>query len=85
MHAVYVYYRVKAADVDAAMRALAPLGCALSRRADDAGELVTLMESYALTDAPTAAWLADMHSRALAVLGDCLQGQRHTEVFMDLI
>lgn len=84
MHAVYVYYRVKAADVAAAVQALAPLGCTASRRADDAGELVTLMERYALTDAPTAAWLADMHSRALAALGAFLQGQRHTEVFVEL-
>jgi hypothetical protein len=81
--AVYVYYRVKAADVQAAAQALAPLGCAVSRRADNAGELVTLMERYALNEVPSPAWLAQMHARALAALGGVVQGERHTEVFMD--
>ncbi len=83
MYAVYVYYRVNKADVAAAVQALAQQGCTLSRRADEAGDLVTLMEHYALNDAPSAAWLAQMHAQALAALGACVQGERHAEIFVD--
>jgi hypothetical protein len=81
---VYVYYRVKAAEVQVAAKALAPLGCVVSRRADEAQGLVTLMERYALSDVPSSAWLTQMHARALAALGGVLQGDRYTEVFVDL-
>lgn len=84
MISVYVYYRVNAADAAIAMQALAPLGCAASRRVDDVGEWVTVMERYALHEAPSAVWLAQMHERAQAALGPMLRSDRHTEVFEEV-
>jgi hypothetical protein len=81
---VYIYYRVDADDVSAAVHALRGLGCTVSRRADESGAAVTLMERYSLDAMPTPAWLAHMHQSARAALAACHCSERHTEVFVDL-
>jgi hypothetical protein len=85
---VYVYYRVSAdalpALAPALEQAIAPLGGELSRRADEAGNHITLMERYALADEPSADWLGDMHRRMSHVLSGHLIGERHAEVFVKL-
>jgi hypothetical protein len=85
---VYVYYRVSAdalpALASALEQAIAPLGGALSHRADEPGKHITLMERYVLAEAPSAAWLDDMHRRMATALGGHLIGERHTEVFVNL-
>jgi hypothetical protein len=81
---VYVYYKVPAADEQAAAQALLGLGCVVSRRADERDGLVTLMERYQLTEAPSPAWLKQMHRSAEAALGAIAQSERRCEVFVDL-
>lgn len=88
MVTVYVYYRVSADALPALLpaleQAIGPLGGAISRRADETGKHVTLMERYALAEAPSADWLDDMHRRMASALSSHLIGERHTEVFVGL-
>ena len=90
---VFVYYRVSAADAAAAIAAvqvcqahfrLASPGlvCTLSRRADDAAEHLTLMETYAHADGVTAAVQRDIERQMRAALEAWLVGERHIEVFV---
>ena len=90
---VFVYYRVRAADAAAAIAAvragqahlrlsLPGLACTLSRRADDAAEHLTLMETYAHADAVTAAAQRDIERQMRAAIEAWLIGERHIEVFV---
>ena len=90
---VFVYYRVQARDAAAAIAAvrmfqndllaLMPgLNCTLSRRADDSGEQLTLMETYTNAEGVGAAWQRDIEQRAHDALAAWIVGERHVEVFV---
>lgn len=90
---VLVYYRVRGADASQAIAAVAHfqssvraampgLACSLSRRADDAGELFTLMETYTHASAPVARWQQEIERLAGAQLGAWIVGERHVEAFV---
>jgi hypothetical protein len=81
---VYVYFKVAATDAQDCAAALAGLGCEVSRRVDVRDGLVTMMERYTLTGAPSSQWLQQMHQRAQALIATWLRGERHTEVFVEL-
>ena len=90
---VFVYYRVRAASAAAAIAAvqagqadlrvtLPGLACTLSRRADEAAEHLTLMETYAHATGVTAAAQHDIERQMRAALEAWLVGERHIEVFV---
>jgi quinol monooxygenase YgiN len=90
---VYVYYRVRPADasaVIAAVRALHArlqaampgLSCTLSRRAEQDGDLLTLMETYAHADGVPADWQGAIERGAQEQLAAWIVGARHVEVFV---
>ena len=90
---VFVYYRVRAAGAAAAISAvqagqadlrvtLPGLACTLSRRADEAAEYLTLMETYAHADGVTAAAQRDIERQTRAAISAWLVGERHIEVFV---
>jgi len=90
---VYVYYRVRptdAAAVIAAVRALhaslraamPELSCTLSRRAEQDGDLLTLMETYAHADGVTGDWQRAIECSAHEQLAAWIVGARHVEVFV---
>lgn len=97
MRRLYVYYRVAAADVDAAVTAMQSLHmalraeqpalrCEVLRRpgADTAG-LVTMMEVYAVDNIGIDdAYAAQIDTRAAVALLTCLVGGRHIEYFEPL-
>jgi len=85
----YVYYRVGAADVAAALAAARTvqqdlrerwpgLGAELLRRPGEAAGQVTLMEVYAFADPER---LAAVEAAAAQATARWLQGDRHVEVF----
>jgi len=90
---VFVYYRVRAADVatviaavhtlQARLQALMPgLSCSLCRRAEDAAVQPTLMETYMHPDGVGPAWQRDIERLARDELGAWIVGERHVEVFV---
>jgi hypothetical protein len=90
---LFIYYRVRAADATAAIAAaramqaelqtvFAGLLCALSRRAEDRGDLLTLMETYAHVDGVPADWQHAIERRAQEQLGAWIVGARQVEVFV---
>ena len=90
---VFVYYRVQAGDAAAAiaagrtfqidLRALLPgLNCTLNRRADDSGEQLTLMETYAHAEGVGPAWTRDIERLGRDALAAWIVGERHLEVFV---
>ncbi|MES2957839.1 MAG: DUF4936 family protein [Pseudomonadota bacterium] len=90
---VFVYYRVRAADLLAVVAAvqvlharlptLMPgLACSLSRRADAPADLQTLMESYAHADGVGPAWRLEIEQHASDLLSTWIAGERHVEVFV---
>ena len=90
---VFVYYRVQAVDAAAAiaavrtfqndLQALMPgLNCTLSQRADDSGELLTLMETYAHAEGVGPAWTREIERLAHDALAAWTVGERHLEVFV---
>ena len=90
---VFVYYRVRAADVPALIadvqslqahwRAAFPgLACTLSRRVGDQTDPVTLMETYCHATEATAAWHDAIENRARDRLAMWIVGERHVEVFV---
>ena len=90
---VFVYYRVRAADVAAAIAAvralhaglqaaLPGLVCTLSRRADDAADLPTLMETYGHVDGVGDTWRLEIERVAREGLAAWTVGERHIEVFV---
>lgn len=92
---LFIYWKTEpghaaaaAAGMAALQRALldrhAGLVARLYRRADDAGDTVTLMETYACTGGVTAELQAEIVAAgARASAGWCL-GERHVEVFDEL-
>ena len=90
---VFVYYRVQAADVTAAiaaahalqvhLRALMPgLSCTLSRRVDNDAERPTLMETYGHVDGVGPDRQRDIERLAGDALAAWLIGERHVEIFV---
>jgi uncharacterized protein DUF4936 len=90
---LYVYYRVRSADagaVIAAARALQRdlqvawpgLSCTLSQRADDAADLLTLMETYAHADGVSDEFRRAVEQGAQQRLGQWIAGTRHVELFV---
>jgi Domain of unknown function (DUF4936) len=90
---VFVYYRVRAADAAEAIAAaqacqarlrltLPGLACTLSRRAEDAGEHLTLMETYAHAGGVAPAGQRDIERQMRAAIEAWLIGERHIEVFV---
>ena len=94
MSEVFVYYRVRAADAAAHLRAVQQwhaslrrqypgLRARLLRRSDDSNGLQTWMETYAadaLAEGITPALQADIEAQARA-LTPWIDGPRHSEVF----
>jgi quinol monooxygenase YgiN len=90
---LYVYYRVAAADLDAAVAAAQALHAALHaerptlrcevlrRPGADATGLVTLMEVYAAAIEVDDRLAAQIEARAAAALKAFVVGDRHTEIF----
>jgi hypothetical protein len=92
---LYVYYRVAAADLNVAAKALRQcqavlmqadpqLHCELLRRPEVRDDQVTLMEIYTATGGVDNAQQTRIDA-ALAGLKLPLAGPRHTEVFEDLV
>lgn len=90
---LFIYYRVRAVDVEQAIAAVTSfqanlpasvpgLGWALSRRADETGEYVTLMESYRHAAPCADGWPHTIEQLALARLGRWIVGERHVERFV---
>jgi len=64
------------------LRASMPgLSGTLSRRVDDAVDLLTLMETYAHADASSPDWQRDVERLAQEKLVAWIVGERHVEVF----
>jgi hypothetical protein len=89
---LFVYYRVRAADLAAAAAAIRRLHeawqasmpglrCDLMRRLGDAPDTVTLMEIYQGTSELPSAWQQRMQSEARLALSPWLLGNRSVEVF----
>ena len=90
---VFVYYRVHAAHVAAAiaavralqahLQALIPgLSCTLSRRVEVDAERPTLMEVYGHADGVGPDWQRDIERLAGDALAAWIVGERHVEVFL---
>ena len=90
---VFVYYRVQAVDVAAAIAAahafqahlqtLMPgLACTLSRRVEDDAERSTLMETYGHADGVGPDRQRDIERLAGDALAAWIVGERHVEVFV---
>lgn len=92
---LYVYYRVRPADVPAVTAMVAALhagwrerwpdlACALARRADEAdvGKPWTLMETYSRPGGVTADCRRDIERAAREHLGAWIVGERHIEAFV---
>lgn len=89
---LFIYFRV-ARDhevaVVAALRGLQSawradmpgLRCDLLRRSDEAGDAVTLMETYTHDDGVSVAWQQRIEIATRASLDQWLLGERHIEVF----
>ena len=90
---LYIYYKVKDADVaplqaaavamQAAMATRHGVACQLKRRPGSKDGMQTWMEVYAATPADFAAALASAAEQA--GLSAWTVGPRHTEVFTDLV
>lgn len=89
---VYVYYRVRPADLatvvatvralQAGMAAAQPgLCCGLSQRVEEGVELVTLMETYTHAVGLSEAWRNELQTCANLQLAQWTVGQRHLETF----
>jgi len=89
---LYIYYRVQrdsVAQVAAAVRqlqagwqlAMPGLRPELLQRADESGDVVTLMETYWCADGVHAAWQELIGRDAKAKLSDWLVAERQVEVF----
>jgi len=92
MRELFIYYRVRAADAQAAQAAVSQLhaqlratyprlGARLLRRPADETGSQTWMETYASPDGITDAMQARIESGAL-MLAPLIDGPRHTEVFV---
>ncbi len=90
---VFVYYRVRAADVPLAVAtvraafvdleaALPGLACGLSQRAGEVGEMRTLMESYAHAAGVSTAMQRAIEDRLQNAVATWLVGERHAEAFV---
>lgn len=85
---LYVYYRVKAANAAVlasrvqTMQAMLGTG-QIKRRPDEKDGLQTWMEVYTCTSSDFAERLA--HAALEAGVHQYIEGDRHTEVFMDLV
>lgn len=90
---VFVYYRVRAADVPIAIAtvhaafvdlkaALPGLVCNLSHRADDTGELRTLMETYVHPVGVSSDIRRAIEARLQSALAAWIVGERHAEAFV---
>lgn len=93
---VFVYYRVRAEDAAAAIAAVQAcqarlrltwpgLVCTLSRRADEAAEHVTLMETYAHADGVAAAARREIERELGTAVQAWRLGERHVEVFVPCV
>ena len=89
---LFIYFRVKRqseAAVVAALRelqrlwqaAMPGLYCELLRRADENGDALTLMETYACDAGIDTAWQERIEREASERLQSWLVGERHVEVF----
>jgi hypothetical protein len=89
---LFIYWRLQAADVPAALAALAhwhdtlladwpALHAQRYRRLDDSGGLVTCMETYALAGGLPAALESRIVAEGADVLTPWCRGPRHVEVF----
>ena len=89
---IYVYYRVRLANAPVAVAAvrsfqaglvvaLPGLHCGLAQRAEQGGELLTLMEIYGHPSGLSAAWRLETETLAQTQLAPWTVGQRHVEVF----
>ena len=90
---IFVYYRVRAADVPLAIAtvraafvdlkaALPGLVCSLSQRADEVGELRTLMETYAHAAGVSSDTRRTIEDRLQSALVAWIVGERHAEAFV---
>ena len=90
---VFVYYRVRAADAPLAIAtvlaafvdmkvALPGLVCGLSQRADEVGELRTLMETYTHAAGVSPSMRRAIETRLLGALAAWIVGERHVEAFV---
>jgi Domain of unknown function (DUF4936) len=90
---VFVYYRVHAADAALAIAAVTAFQASLletipglagtiSRRVDDGGDLLTLMETYVLADGSSPDWQPEIERLAKEQLTAWIVGERHVEVFV---
>lgn len=90
---LYIYYKVKDADVASLQAAVVPMqsalaqrhgvACQLKRRPESKEGLQTWMEVYAA--APEGFTAALQQAVAEAGLDQYTTGLRHTEVFMDVV
>jgi Domain of unknown function (DUF4936) len=91
---LFVYWKVAQASAGAAsaaaaamhahLRTLHPgLEATLLRRAEEAGEMVTLMEVYARPEGVDSALQATIEAAAARDLGPYVEGVRHLEVFVE--
>jgi Domain of unknown function (DUF4936) len=90
---LFIYFRVEReseAAVVAAVRelhaawpvAMPGLRCELLRRADEAGDVITLMETYAGDGGVSVEWQDRIEREASERLQPWLVGERHIEVFV---
>lgn len=89
---LYVYYRVRATHLGAAVAAVRGLHatwcaqqpglqCELMQRADESAGAVTLMEVYRGPEGISPAWQQRIEREAGQALARWLDGERHREVF----
>jgi hypothetical protein len=91
-HSLFIYFRVRRESESAVVSAVRALQaswqlvmpgliCELLRRADEGGEVVTLMETYSCADGVHAQWQQRIELEAAQRLAPWLIGERHVELF----